>query len=132
MREIRFDGVLGNLPNSSWMSDLDQTVFGGSFYMAEVVFFHHASSTAIFGDLIQRFPEAKANGWKELLMRLGGVVGEKGSTPRDWRLSFLSRKSARVARQTVLTWKPQQLVVAHGKCAASGATEIIAAALKWI
>lgn len=100
--------------------------------MEEVVFFHRASGTAIFGDLIQRFPAAMATGWKGLAMRLDGLVGPNGSTPRDWRLSFLSRKAARAARQRVLEWKPQRLLIAHGECATSKAAEIIEAALRWI
>jgi hypothetical protein len=131
-REIRFDAELGDRPEGAWMGEIDQAVFRGSFAMEEVVFFHRASRTAIFGDLIQRFSEATATGWKGLLMRVGGIVGQRGSTPRDWRSSFLRRKRARAARQVVLAWKPQQLVIAHGECAAVGATEIIAAALKWM
>lgn len=131
-KHLRFDGELGDGGAGPWMTDIDQTVFRGSFAMEEVVFFHRASRTAIFGDLIQRFPAAAATGWKGLVMRLDGLVGPHGSTPREWRLSFLSRAAARAARQTVHEWKPQRLVVAHGECAATGATEIIAAALSWI
>ncbi len=131
-KQIRFDGELGDGDDGPWMTDIDQTVFRGSFAMEEVVFFHHASRTAIFGDLIQRFPEGAAKGWKGLMMRLDGLVGPHGSTPREWRLSFLSRDATRAARRTVHEWKPQRLVVAHGECATTGATEIIAAALSWI
>ena len=115
-----------------WKTDIDQAVFRGSLAMEEVVFFHRASRTALFGDLIQRFPEGDAKGWKGLVMRLDGLVGQQGSTPRDWRLSFLSRDRARAARGTVLGWKPERLVIAHGECATAGATKIIAAALNWI
>ena len=100
--------------------------------MQEVVFFHRGSGTAIVGDLIQRFPAALATGWKGMLMRLDGLVGPSGSTPRDWRLSFLRRKAARAARQKVLAWKPQRLLIAHGECATRDATPIIEAALRWI
>jgi hypothetical protein len=131
-QQIRFDAELGDQPDSPWMTDIDQAVFRGSFAMEEVVFFHRPSRTALFGDLIQRFPEATATGWKGIVLRLGGVVGPKGSTPRDWRLSFLSHTPARAARQTVLEWKPDRLLIAHGECAAHGATDIIEAALSWI
>jgi len=114
------------------MTDIDQVAFRGSLFMEEVVFFHRASRTAIFGDLIQRFPKATASGWKGLMMRLGGIVGPQGSTPRDWRLSFLSRNAARRAGRTVIEWKPQRIIIAHGECAISGATDIIEAALSWI
>jgi hypothetical protein len=129
---LDFHAVLGDQPETPWMGDIDQTVFRGSFAMDEVVFFHRASRTAIFGDLIQRFPDATATGWRGLLMRIDGLVGHCGSTPREWRLSFRSRGIARAARRRVLEWKPQRLLIAHGECAASGATEIIERALSWI
>lgn len=130
--ELRFEAELGDEPDEAWKMDIDQTVFRGSFAMEEVVFFQRASSTAIFGDLIQRFPRAKATGWKGALMRFDGLVGPHGSTPREWRLSFLSRKAARAARRKILEWRPEHLLIAHGECAVGGATDIIAASLSWI
>ncbi|MGH8138489.1 MAG: DUF4336 domain-containing protein [Steroidobacteraceae bacterium] len=131
-KKVHFDAELGDQADTAWRADIDQTVFRGSFALEEVVFFHRASRTAIFGDLIQRFPEATATGWKGRILRLGGLVGPNGSTPRDWRLSFISHKAARAARQTVLDWRPERLLIAHGECATNGATDIIAAALSWI
>jgi hypothetical protein len=131
-KQLHFDAVLGDQSEGSWMTDIDQVVFRGSIAMEEVVFFHRSSGTAIFGDLIQRFPEAMATGWKGMLMRLDGLVGPRGSTPREWRLSFISRRAARAALRKVLAWRPQRLLIAHGECAATGATEIIVAALRWI
>jgi hypothetical protein len=92
--------------------------------------FHRASRTAILGDLIQRFPDM--TGWKGVLMRMSGLVGEPGGTPLDWRSTFLRRRPARAARERVLQWNPLRLLVAHGRCAQSGAREIIAGALRWI
>lgn len=132
VKALRFDAELGDAPDPQWADDIDQVVFRGSFAMEEVVFFHRASRTAMFGDLIQRFPEASAKGWKGALMRLDGLVGQHGSTPREWRLSFLPRDAARAARQTVLDWKPERLVIAHGECVYGQATAIIADALRWI
>jgi uncharacterized protein DUF4336 len=130
--QLRFDAELGEDNDSPWRAEIDQAVFRGSFFIEEVVFFHRASRTAIFGDLIQRFPEQAATGWKGWVMRLDDLVGPHGSTPREWRLSFLSRGPARAARRTVLGWQPQRLLIAHGECATHGPTAIIDAALRWI
>ncbi len=131
-KQLHFDAELGDRAEDAWIGDIDQVVFRGSFALVEVAFFHRASRTAIFGDLIQRFPEGSAKGLKGLMMRLGGIVGPQGSTPSDWRMSFLSRVAARAARRRVLDWKPKQMLIAHGDCATTGATEIIAGALAWI
>ena len=130
--DLQFDAELGDEPDPAWAADIDQAIIHGSFAMEEVVFFHRESRTAIVCDLIQRHPEAAMSGWKGILMRLDGLVGDKGSTPREWRASFLRRSKARAAREKVLRWKPERLLIAHGQCAQTGATEIIDNALGWM
>lgn len=130
--ELTFRAELGDDPNPAWAADIDQVIFRGSFAMEEVVFFHRASSTALVCDLIQRHHEATLSGWKGLLMRADNLVGQLGSTPREWRATFLRRGPARAARSKVLGWQPEQLLIAHGECARHGATDIVARALRWI
>ena len=65
-------------------------------------------------------------------MRLDGLVGERGSTPREWRASFLRRGPARAARERVLGWNAERLIIAHGDCVHSGAAGVIERALAWI
>ena len=130
--DLRFYAQLDDEPSSSWAHDIDQAVFRGSIVMEEVTFFHRASRTAIIGDLIQRFSVSKMSGWKGVVMRLDGLVGEHGSTPRDWRATFLRRAPARAARKKVLGWNAERLLIAHGDCLQAGAAPVIAAALSWI
>jgi len=130
--ELNFDAELGDEPDPAWVADIDQVIFRGSVAMEEVAFFHRASRTAIICDLIQRHPEVTMTGWKGMLMRLDSLVGEHGSTPREWRASFLRRGRARTAREKVLGWKPERLLIAHGECAQTDATTIIDRALSWI
>jgi hypothetical protein len=130
--ELRFDAGLGDVADPAWSADIDQAVFRGSFAMEEVAFFHRASGTAVFGDLIQRFPESSVGGWKRTLLRWGGVLGDRGGTPIDWRSTFLHRREARAARERVLGWNPTRLLIAHGNCAQAGAAAIIAGALRWM
>jgi hypothetical protein len=60
--DMKFDAILGDIPDPSYASDISQVVFKGSA-MDEIVFYHLTSKTVIFCDLIQRFPEGVA-GWK--------------------------------------------------------------------
>ena len=130
--ELYFHAELGDEPEAAWQEQIEQVVFRGSLVMEEVVFFHRASRTAIICDLIQRHDPEKMTGWKGKLMQLDGLVGAQGSTPREWRASFLRRGPTRAARQKVLEWHPERLLIAHGECAQSGATEIIRKSLSWI
>ncbi len=113
-KDLEFDAELGDKPEPAWEGQIDQVVFRGSFAMEEVVFFHRRSSTCLVCDLVQRHDPAKQTGWKGLLMRLDGLVGVDGSTPREWRLSFVGRARARAAAETALSWRPERLVIAHG------------------
>lgn len=130
--EISFTSELGDEADPAWADDLDQTIFHGSFFMEEVVFFHRLSRTAIVCDLVQRHDPIRTTGLKGMVMRLDGLVGEHGSTPREWRATFLRRRPAREARARVLAWAPERLVIAHGACASENATEILSRALRWM
>lgn len=73
-KDLAFDGELGDAPEPGWAADIDQVVVPGSFMLTEVVFFHRASQTALFADLIQNFPRDWFKGWRGVLARLGGIV----------------------------------------------------------
>ncbi|MEM8608295.1 MAG: DUF4336 domain-containing protein [Myxococcota bacterium] len=130
--ELRVDAELGDDPDPAWAADIDQVVFRGSPLMEEVVFFHRPSKTVIMGDLIERNPTEQFTGWRHVVMRLGGVLGEHGSTPLDWRLSFLRRSAARQARDKILGWNATRLVIAHGECLEEDAAVVVAEALDWV
>jgi hypothetical protein len=130
--DLHFHAELADEAPPDWNGDIDQTIFRGSIAMEEAVFFHRRSRTAIFGDLVQRHDPMQMKGVKGLLMRLDGLVGEHGSTPREWRATFLRRGPARTARARVLAWEPEQLVIAHGACARENAKQILTQALAWI
>jgi hypothetical protein len=130
--DLHFDSELGDEPDPAWAADIDQVIFRGSLALEEVTFFHRASRTAIFCDLIQRFPDATATGWRGWIMRMDGLVGEHGSAPRELRASFLRRGRARAARDKVLGWNAERLLIAHGDCVKNGAAAVIERALSWI
>lgn len=93
--ELKFDAELGDAPIPVWAGDIDQVEMAGSFALTEIVFFHHASSTALFTDLIQNFRPDWFKGWKAFLARLDGITMPASSAPREWRASFLNRGKAK-------------------------------------
>ena len=107
-------------------------IFHGSFVMEEVVFFHRASRSVIVTDLVQKFDPTTLHGWRGALMRLDGVVGPDGSTPRDWRLSFWNRRAARAALRKALAWNPQRLIIAHGEWVCENGCAALARSLRWL
>ena len=129
---IPFDAELGDNAPPAWANEIEQVIFRGSMSLEEVVFWHRPSQTAILCDLVQRHDPADFSGVKTMILRLVGVVGEAGSTPREWKMTFLRRRPARTARTKVLNWKPERMLIAHGECVQQNATPVLARALAWI
>ncbi len=119
-RDLHFHTELGDLPDPAWAAEIDQVAFHGSFALTDLCV------------LVQRLDSKQARGWKGMVMRLDGLVGERGSAPRELRASFLRRGPARAARARVLAWQPEQLLIAHGACSHNNATQILTRALGWI
>jgi len=131
-RDLPFAAELGDAPDPAWAVDIDQVIFHGSFVMAEVVFFHRASRTAVFTDLVQRFDAQTLHGWRKALMKVEGLVGPNGSTPREWRLSFWNRAALRRAKRRVLGWNPRRVIIAHGEWIRDDGRATLERCLAWM
>lgn len=131
-KDLTFDVELRNAAEPAWAPDIDQVVVQGSFALTEVVFFHRTSRTALFADLIQNFPRDWFKGWRGFLARHGGIVAPNPSTPRDWRVSFLNRRAARVSLDKILAWPIEQVVIAHGNLPPGDGTAFVRRAFSWL
>lgn len=137
-RDLRFADALGDEPPDAWRGEIDQAVFRGSPAMDEIVFFHRASRTAVFADLIENFAldfirhTPGWSGWRARLAKLWGITEPHGMAPLEWRLSFLNRRPARAALERVLAWNPKQVVMAHGECAHEDGQAFIRRCFRWL
>jgi hypothetical protein len=96
------------------------------------VFFHRASRTVIFADLIQNFPRDWFKGWRGVVARRGGIVAPDHGTPGDWRLTFLDRRAARAALKKVLAWPIERVLIAHGTLPSADGAAFVRAGLRWL
>lgn len=131
-RDIAFDAELGNAPEPAWANGIDQLSMAGSFVMAEIVFFHRASRTALFADLIENFRPDWFSGWRGVVARLDGIVMPNAGAPREWRPTFWSRKGAREALRQILAWNAEQVVMAHGEIVREQGTAFIRNSFQWL
>jgi hypothetical protein len=113
--DLVFDADLTSSPEPEWAADIDQVLVRGSLAMTEVVFFHRASRTAIFADLIENLPRDWFKGWRGVIARLNGIVAPNPGAPREWRASFCNRAAARAALERILAWPIERVLIAHGE-----------------
>ncbi len=84
-------------------------------FRTEVIFFHKESRTLILTDFIENFePRMIDSPFVRLLIRVGGVQDPQGGMPRDMRLTY-SRKKLRSFVETMLSWNPERIIIAHGR-----------------
>lgn len=117
--DLVFQPALDNNPPASWGGVIEQVRFAGSPVMDEMVFFHRPSRTAILADLSENFSETFLEQhwkpWQRWIARTWGIVEGKGYAPLEWRLTFFNRARTRAARDTLLGWEPDAVIMAHGE-----------------
>lgn len=129
---ISFDRELRDAPEEAWAGEIGQVLVPGSF-MTEAVFLHRPSSTLILADLIENFEMAKVHGvFGRFLLRLGGVAHPHGSMPKDLRATFYGHKDdVKRAVETMISWKPERIVLSHGRCYEENAVAELRRAFRW-
>jgi len=130
--DLQFFADLEDHAEPPWQSTLRQRVVRGSFFMEEVVFFHIASRTLILGDLVENHDPAKFGAIHRLGARANKMLAPNGSTPWNYRLTFLRRADARRSVEEILSWAPRRVVVMHGPCVEDNASQFLHNAFGWL
>jgi len=131
-KDIVFDADLGDGAPPAWSGQLDQVVVRGNAITTEIVFFHRASGTALFTDLLQNFPERHFRGMQAIVARLDGMIGAEARVPRKFRLAFTDRKRAREGVDRILAWPTRQVLMAHGAPVRAGGQAYLRRAFEWL
>lgn len=111
-----------------WADEIEQIRLTSRFG-DEVEFFHRASRTLILTDLIENFAPERV-GWWCWPLRLAGVLGPDGGTPRDYRAAY-RRAGLREAVERMLALEPARVILAHGDCYLEDAPPRLRRALAW-
>lgn len=124
--------TLGDQPDPSWASTMDQVVVHGNRITTEVVFFHKDSSTALVTDLVQHIPQGWYRGWRSIVARLDLMTAPTPTVPRKFRMAMRDKERARAAVNRILDWPVEHLVMAHGAPVITGGQAALRAAFAWL
>ena len=130
--DLPIDRELDAEPKATFEDVVDFVAVGGSFVMTEVLFFHKPSKTLFVCDLVQKQDPQQYKSWQRWVMQLDGMSGPDGSTPREWRATFIHRDVARAAIQTAIGWNPTRMVIAHGEWVREHGAEALRSSLSWL
>lgn len=123
--EVRFTRELEEQPPAEWRGEVDQTLVPGGIFK-EFAFFHKASATLILTDTIMNLELDKIDEPWRTATKLSGMYHPHGQIFFGMRLPFLlQRKKAKAAIRRIASWRPQRIVLSHGRCFEDNAGEVI-------
>ena len=135
-RDLTFQPPLADKAPAAWQGCFDMVRFTGSIFMDELVFFHRPSRTVILADLSENFDDRFLTShwkpWQVWIARRWGITTAKGYAPLEWRLSFIDRAKARSARNRILAWNAERVIMAHGEWQKSNGRAYLEQAFSWI
>ena len=123
--DVHFTRELSEEPPAEWRGEVDQTLVPAGIFK-EFAFFHKASATLILTDTIMNLELDKIDEPWRTATRLSGMYHPNGQIFFGMRLPLLlQRKKARVAFQKIVSWRPERIVLSHGRCFDNNAREVI-------
>jgi hypothetical protein len=115
-----------------WDKEIATLPVAGDF-MTEVEFFHRPSRTLVLTDFIENFEPRKLSFLMRWVTWFAGAQDPDGQMPRDMRLTFSKQKpQLRAAIETMISWQPKRIILAHGRWYDRDGTEELRRAFRWV
>lgn len=130
-KDIVFTVDLTDGAPPAWAGQIDQAIVRNTI-ADEVVFFHRASGTVLFTDLLQQMPRGWYKGWRALVARLDRMTGLEPQTPNKFRMAVRDRTAARESLARIRAWPAERVLMAHGEPVRANGAAFIARAFAWL
>lgn len=127
--DLRWDRVLGDIPEPAWAGELEQVFFSARALENEVVFFHAASRTLICADLVFNLAAHPSRFTRFVSWLL--AQREPGATWLE-RVMIRDRAAARAQIDRMLAWDLDRIVLSHGPIIEHGGLEVLRRAYAWL
>src|SRR5487761_1385496 len=129
-KDLTFASILGDEAEPDWRGQIEQHLFRGAPFLNEVVFFHRATRTLIFTDLVfnvsrRDAPQARVFNW------ISGAPGRFGPH-RLIRRAISDHEAARASVARILQWDFDRVIVTHGDVLDSGGRDRVRAAFAYL
>lgn len=122
---VSFAKRLSDTAPVEWQEEIDQTLVPGGIFK-EFVFFHKSSKTLILTDTIINIELHKINQPWRFATRLTGMHHPFGQVFFGMRVpQLLQRRGTRAAFAKIRSWRPERIVLSHGRCFNENAAETV-------
>ena len=123
--DVNFTKDLDSHPPEEWCRDIDQTLIPGGIFK-EFAFFHEPSRTLVLTDTIINLELDKITQPWRAFTKLSGMYYPHVQIFFGMRLPLqLQKKKAETAIIKIQAWRPERIVLSHGRCFDENADEVI-------
>ena len=130
--DVHFKKELGTEPPEEWRDQIDLSIIPGGIF-GEIVFFHKESKTLVLADTIINFELNKMRQPWRFATWLTGMYYPQGGIFFGMRLPLLLQKrKSRAAVEKLLSWKPEGIILSHGRCFETNGSAILRRLLGWL
>jgi hypothetical protein len=130
--DLKFAAELSDESPALWRAELEQHVFRGAPFLSEVVFFHPASRTVVFTDLVFNLARGDGNLPTRLFFAAIGAVGHFGPHRMVRWLFIRDRAAARESVERILRWDFERVTMTHGDVLERGGRDAVRAAFAYL
>ena len=129
--DVQFMRDLEAQPADEWRDEIEQAVVPGGIF-GEVVFFHKLSKTIILADTILNLELDKLRQPWRFAAWLTGMYYPTGQVFFGMRLPLLlQKKRTRAAVEKMLSWRPERIIISHGRCFETNAETVLRRVFAW-
>jgi hypothetical protein len=129
--DVQFKRDLEAQPPEEWRDEIEQVVVPGGIF-GEVVFFHKLSNTIILADTILNLELDKLRQPWRFAAWLTGMYYPTGQLFFGMRLPLLLQKrKTRAAVEKMLSWRPERIIISHGRCFEMNAEAVLRRVFAW-
>lgn len=123
--DVDFKRDLDSEAPEEWSREMEQILFPGG-YFKEFIFFHKDSKTLILADTIVNLELGKLDEPWRTAAKLTGMYHPHGQVFFGMRLPLLlQRRRADAAIKRFHSWRPERIVLSHGRCIEKVAAKVI-------
>lgn len=116
--DLHFTRQLTEAAPAEWKEEIDQTLIPGGIFK-EFAFFHRSSKSLILTDTIINIELDKIDQPWRFATWLSGMYYPSGQVFFGMRLPhLLQRNRTKAAFARIRSWRPERVVLSHGRCSA--------------
>jgi len=126
--DLKFDWILGNRSDPRWGAEFDQVVIRGTRIISEVAFVHKKSGTLILVDLLENIGDDYTHEAGLLLKFWWKAVFHMWNNPKaapEYQLGWGDKQAVRKGLETILSWKFDRIILAHGNLIEANAKAVV-------